>query len=223
MEEHYTEIEEFENYLEKKETEKNLFTLIWTSPRKVFRFIDTYRYSRHVTLLLVLGGIVRGFDRASQRNMGDTHSIEAIIGISVFGGALFGWISYYIYAALLSFSGKWLKGKGSTKSLVRMLAYASVPAIAGLILLIPQIAVYGNEVFKADGDTYSGGIVSNILFYGSLVGQIALWLWSLVLIVIGLSEVQKFSIGKAILNLLLPVLFIGVPLVLLFWFTASFS
>jgi hypothetical protein len=36
----------------------------------------------------------------------------------------FGWISYYIYAALISWSGKWMNGKGNTQLILRILSYA---------------------------------------------------------------------------------------------------
>ncbi len=48
--------------------------------------------------------------------------------------------------------------------------------------------------------------------YGYLL-EAAPALWTFVLFVIGVAEVQKFTYGKAVLNILLPVLVIAVPLV----------
>ena len=84
-----------------------------------------------------------------------------------------------------------------------------------MLLLIPQIAIYGNEIFKSDGDISSGGIVSNIIVYGSMILEFTLGIWSLVLCVIGISEVQKLSIGKSILNLLLPAIVIMTPILII--------
>ena len=212
-------IENFEEFEDKLNpnyiSDKKLFSEIWTSPRKVFRFINTYKYDKYVTGLLILAGITRTFDRASMKNMGDNFSLWGIIAFCIIIGAIFGWITYYIYSALISWTGKWIDGKGNTDSILRVLSYALIPSIISLLLLIPQIAIYGNEIFKSDGDISSGGIVSNIIVYGSMILEFTLGIWSLVLCVIGISEVQKLSIGKSILNLLLPAIVIMTPILII--------
>jgi hypothetical protein len=212
-------IENFEEFEDKLNpnyfSDKKLFSKIWTSPRKVFRFINTYKYDKYVTGLLILAGITRTFDRASMKNMGDNFSLWGIIAFCIIIGAIFGWITYYIYSALISWTGKWIDGKGNTDSILRVLSYALIPSIISLLLLIPQIAIYGNEIFKSDGDISSGGIVSNIIVYGSMILEFTLGIWSLVLCVIGISEVQKLSIGKSIFNLLLPAIVIMTPILII--------
>jgi len=108
-----------------------------------------------------------------------------------------------------------LKGKGDTTSILRILSYAMTPAIIALLLLIPQIGIYSNEVFKADGDITSAGLISNIFVYGSMILEFILGIWTIVFCVIAVSEVQKLSIGKSILNLLLPVLVFAVPIIII--------
>ena len=49
-----------------------------------------------------------------------------------------------------------------------------------------------------------------------MILELLLGIWTIVLCVIGVSEVQKLSIGKSILNLLLPVLVFAVPIVIIF-------
>jgi len=196
-------------------TDKEIFLKIWTKPRMVFKFINDRHYGKFVNLLLVLAGISRAFDRAVMKDMGDKMSMWTIIAFCVILGGLLGWISYYIYAALLSWTGKWLNGKGNTTSILRVLSYALTPSIIALILLIPQIGIYGNEIFKADGDITSAGLISNILVYGSIILELILGIWTIVFCVVAISEVQKLSISKSILNLLLPVLVFAVPIIIL--------
>ncbi|HLA56093.1 MAG TPA: YIP1 family protein [Flavobacterium sp.] len=193
----------------------NIFIKIWIAPRAVFRFIEFNGYERHLTLLLMLSGIVRTFNNASIKNMGDLFSLWGVIGFCIVLGALFGWLTYYIYAALVGWTGKWIGGIASTQSILRVLAYAMFPSIVALLLLIPQILVYGNDLFKSDGNILTDNILVNLLFYFSLLAEFGLSMWTIVLCVIGVSEVQRFSIGKAIANLLLPaLLFVAVILIL---------
>lgn len=200
-------------------TDKEVFTKIWTSPRRVFRYINDTGYDKYFIVLLVLAGISRAFDRASLKNMGDQMSLWAILGICIIVGGLLGWISFYIYAWLVSWTGKWLKGKGNTSSILSMLTYGMIPSAAALIFLVPQIGIYGVELFKEDGDIFSAGLIANIFVYGSMIIELILGIWTIVLCVIGVSETQKLSIGMTILNLLLPVvLLLGVILVLVMIF-----
>ena len=189
---------------------KEIFTKIWTSPRKIFRYINETNYDKYVVILLILSGISRAFDQAAIKNFGNSMSIWAIIGICIIVGGVFGCLTYYIYSALISWTGKWLKGKGNTNSILRVISYAMIPSIIALIFLIPQIGVYGSEMFKSDGDTISAGLISNIFVYLSLFVEFILGIWTIVLCVIGISEVQKFSIGKSILNMLIPSLIIAI-------------
>ncbi|MFL9834397.1 Yip1 family protein [Chryseobacterium terrae] len=215
METKYTEnhFEEFEKY--EALSDQDIFTKIWTEPRRVFKFINDTQYEKYLYILLFFAGVVRAFDRATSKDMGDNSSLLSILFICiVFGGAL-GWISYYIYAAFLSWTGKWLNGVGNTSSIFRMMAFAMIPSILGLFFLFLQVAVHGQDYFKNNTDYLESNTVGNIIFWISFAFETLLSLTSLVLMVIGLSEVQKFSIGKAILNFILPILLLVVPIVLI--------
>lgn len=209
-----------DNILDKVEknisfTDAEIFTNIWTKPRDVFKYINDNSYDKFVKTLLIFAGISRALERATIRNMGDEFPLFVILGICIIFGGLLGWISFYIFSALISWTGKWLNGKGNTDSILRIISYAMIPSIIGLFFLIPQIAIYGNEIFKADGDITSGNLITNIIFYGSLFLEFFLSIWTIVLCVIGISEVQKLGIGKSLINIILSVLTILVPLLIL--------
>lgn len=199
---------------EVKLTDKEIFIKIWTSPRLVFKYINDNNYDKFVTVLLILEGIAKTFDRASSLDIGDRTSLYTIIALSIIIGGLVGWISYYLYALMMSWTGKWLKGQGDTKSLLRMTAYAMSPTIITLILLIPQIVIFGNSIFQSKIDILGNGIIGIIIFYTSVVIGLIILVWSVVIFVIGISEIQKLSIGKSILNMLLPSLIILIPIII---------
>lgn len=124
-------------------------------------------------------------------------------------------MTFYIYAALLSWTGKWLNGVANTTSILRILAYAMFPTILSLVIVIFQIALFGNEMFQSEISLEDKGVLGQAFFYCSLLVEIALVIWTVCFVVVGISEVQKISIGKSILNILLPGLLI-VGIVLLF-------
>jgi hypothetical protein len=165
--------------------------------------------------LLVFAGISRGFDQAMSKSWGDDLPLWGIILIAVIAGGLVGWVSLWMYSDLISWTGKWLKGEGKTDSILRIISYAMIPSIVVLVLLIPQIGIYGNELFKSNGDFASAGYETAIFVAGTGILAFLLGIWSFVFCVIGVPEVQKFSIGKSILNVLLPILVILIPIMII--------
>ena len=208
-----SDFQEFENYDTLTDTE--IFTKMWTEPRRVLKYINETKYEKYFYIILFLAGVSGAFDRAAIKNMGENVSLLGIIAGCVLLGGFLGWLSYYIYAALLSWTGKWLDGKGNTDSIYRILAYAMFPSVVSLLFLVPQIAVYGIDLFRQDGDLVNAGVFGNIIFWGSLSLEIILGIFTLVFSVIGISEVQKICIGKSILNLLLPLIIIVGPILII--------
>lgn len=203
-------------------SDQEIMRFIWTSPRKVFKYINDANDDQYVKILLILSGISRAFDRAAIKNMGDDKPLWAIVFLCLILGGIFGWISYYIYAVLVTWTGRWLDGKADFDSILRIISYALIPSIFALLFIIPQIGIYGIEIFKSDGDITSKGWILNSLFYSSIFFEFVLGIWTIVLCVIGISELQKFSVGKSILNMILPVLIILAPILIIVLLLTSF-
>jgi len=194
-------------------SDTEIFTKIWMSPRQVFKYIQEHNYSKFTTGLLILGGITSVLNNASNRHLGDLMPLWSVLIVCVLGGGIFGWLYFYIYAALLSWTGKWLKGAGNTKSLFRMISYALIPSLVVLFVLILRIIFVGNEEFQSNVDVLDSGFWIISLYELSAFIEITIAVWTLAILVIGISEVQKLSIGKSILNLILPgILIIAVLL-----------
>ena len=187
-------------------SEKEIFRKIWMSPRSVFKFINDNKYNELTTVLLIFAGITSSLNNASGRNLGDYVPLWAVLIACVVGGAIFGWISFYIYAALLSWTGKWLKGTGNTTSLLRMMSVAFIPSLVIIFIFILRIALYGNEVFQSNIDLFGKGALTIGIYAFTAFVEVALGIWTLAILVIGISEVQKLSVWKSILNMILPVI-----------------
>jgi hypothetical protein len=195
-------------------TDKEIFTQIWTRPRPVFKFINHCRYEKHATLLFILAGIAKAFSRTEDKSMLDTSSIVVTLIGCIIGGALFGWISYYIYSSLVRWTGTWLKGCANTDAILRILAYASIPTIVGLVLIIPELALRYSTAFGEDNFSFGNNITYTILYYMLIFIKAVLGIWTLVLYTIGIAEVQQFSIGKALINLILPLVVVIIPVLI---------
>jgi len=184
--------------------DSNLFYTILFQPTKTFNYIIENKLYSTTTVLLVLGGIVRSIDNAIEENVGDENSLVFILLSRVFLGALLGWIGYYIYAAVLSFTGEWLGGKANGEKFRTAIGWALIPSIAGLLLLIPGVLIFGKDIFSSSlsNDT----LVYETFYYNFMAIYFLLQIWSLIIFIKGVKVIQGFGTFKAIANVLLPIL-----------------
>lgn len=198
--------------------EDNLLKKIWLEPTATLSYILQNCPQKNVLLFLVIGGILRVINRASMRDMGDDFSTITILGIALIVGGLFGWMSYYVYAWALSVTGKWLDGKTLPTTFRTILAWSLVPSICTLFLLVPEVIIFGDDLFKSVPENHFPYF--DTIFLSFAVAEFVLGIWTLVILVQGIKLVQEFSTGRAILNLLLPgLVLIGFVLVIALFFS----
>jgi hypothetical protein len=171
---------------------------VWLHPRNTIKALLKYDPKYMVLPLAVLAGIAN--------NALDFESMDAIVGGSSFIGsafvaALLGIVSLYVSGFLLSLTGRWINGKANALKLRAAIAWAGVPVVASILLFIPLFFTLNSDSMGLHG-------LSIIVF-------MILGVWSLVLQVGMISEIQKFSIWKAILNIILAGIVILIPLLIL--------
>jgi hypothetical protein len=184
--------------------DQQIFTKIWTSPRVVMQYIHDKQYDKYATLLIFLAGISRALENASDKNLGESWSMWSILLMSGSIGGLFFIIGMYVYAALLSMTGKWLNGQGDTNSIYRVIGYSMLPNAVGLLLWLVMISFYGMDAFRDIEMVEVSHYGLYIVYYIIILLFIALGIWSLILGVVGIAVVQKFSLIKAFLSMILP-------------------
>lgn len=211
----YKEEANFQSNEDPDYSDFEIFKYIWTKPRSIFLFLHVHDYDRFLYVLLFFAGVSRTIDRAVVKSMGDQYPVSTIIIMSVFMGGLVGLLTFYLYAAMLSWTGKWVGGRVRAKALYRVLAYALLPSILFLTVQIPMILLFGRDYFQFDFLFNDPSAFRFSIYIASIVIQVILGGWSIVLLVIGVSETQEVSIGKAILNVLLPMLIVFVPIFLI--------
>ncbi|OIQ27225.1 MAG: hypothetical protein BM564_13100 [Bacteroidetes bacterium MedPE-SWsnd-G2] len=213
-----TQFEEFDKAPLNIDTNRLIYSLI-IHPKATLQYILEKCPSKYVFPLLLIGGIANVFQQASENGKGDHSSLEVIVISSIIAGAIFGWIGYFIFAWALSVTGKWMGGKANFEEFKTVLAWAQIPSIFYLILIVPQILIFGLDLFKTEFSQESE--VKDIIILGFALIELGLGLWSLVISVIGIKIIQGFNTVKAIVNLIMPFLtFIGLIAFLVFLFTS---
>ncbi len=180
---------------------QNPWLSIWTRPRGTIRAIVRLDPEKHVILLAALAGVGQVLDRASTNYMGDDASLLVIFFIALIGGSIGGIISLYISGAILSWLGGLFGGQASAVEVRSAIAWASVPLIWAMLLWIPELALYGSDMFtsvtpRIDNQPWA------LLVLGLV--EIVIAIWAIVIFLKCLGEVHGFSAWKALGVSILP-------------------
>lgn len=199
--------------------ELNPWQSMWLHPRLTMRHLLATNPRYGVLLLAMAGGINSALESASNRNMGDTATLVSIIAGGIIGGIIGGIVGLYVGSWLIRWTGGWIGGQGTSETIRTALGWANLPNLLQLLLWVGLIAVFRGEIFAKEMPMLEASpTLWGVLIISGLV-SVVLAIWSFVLLLAALSEVQGFSALRAFGNLLLagliPALVIAIILVVI--------
>ncbi len=186
---------------------------IWTRPRATMRTILDTDPTRMVVLLAMIGGISNALDNASARSLGDTWALPSIFVLAAIGGSIAGLIEVYLGGLIMRWTGRWIGGQGSLGEIRAAIAWSNVPLIWALLLWIPSLALYGEEMFLSEAPRMDANWVPAILLG---IADVVVLVWWFFVYLECLGETQGFSAGKALGNTLLTTLVVTLPIIVVF-------
>jgi hypothetical protein len=113
----------------------------------------------------------------------------------------------------LSWTGEWLNGHGKMSQFIVVIAWAMIPLIFNLVLLIPKFIIFGDNTFSIAVSELNN--VETFFYYLFELIKTILSIWAFIILIAGTCLIQKFNLAKAILNSLLPVIVIIIPVLLI--------
>ncbi|MDD5571296.1 MAG: YIP1 family protein [Bacteroidales bacterium] len=194
---------------------KETFIGLFTKPKETFKTIIDLKLNKYQVSLLMLAGISNALSRAVDKHTGDIFGLTGTIIICIIAGALFGWIGFYFLSWLISFTGEWINGKAKTGDILNIVSYSLTPTILSILIYVIYILTFEESIFQKDFDLSAYDTISYLIFIIGFVINLGLTVFYLFLLVIGISVLQVFSIGKSLLNLLYAALTVIVPIILI--------
>jgi hypothetical protein len=187
--------------MEKKKL--NPWLSMWMKPRDTIQEIIDEDPYRLVILLAALWGFSEQLSHAAGNSHGDSSSLATILLVAVIGGSIMGIVVLYIWGALLRWTGKWLGGKATPENIRAAVAWSSIPKVWALALWIPGLAIFGQDLFTSDTSMLDESIA--LLYTAMVLGAIwvTIWIWTFVVFLKCLGQVQGFSAWKALSNTIL--------------------
>ena len=177
---------------------------IWAKPRSTIRWIVDTDPARQVILLATISGIARFLVQAAERDFGDTYSVSAIFMLALAAGPIGGLISLYIGGALLRWTGSWFDGGATSEEVRAAIAWSSVPSIWALLLWIPELLLFGKDLFTTVTPRIDANPLLRYLMFPFAAVEIVVSIWRFIVLLQCLGEVHRFSAWKALGAVLIP-------------------
>lgn len=185
---------------------------MWLRPRETIQSIVSRDPTHLVLLLAMLSGISQALGKASTKNLGDSMALPAIFVVVAVAGSIGGIVGLYVFSYLLKISGTWLGGHSSLVDIRAAAAWSSVPIIWAMLLWVPELLIFGKDLFTADMASVEA---RPVVFFAFMGVEVVIGIWSWVTFCKALGQMQGFSAWRALGSAVLAILIVALPILLL--------
>jgi hypothetical protein len=199
-------------YLQNRVPNLDLFETAWgvvTSPKKAFHRIALAEHKNYSMLLFGVSGIGVAFTLAWFFRLGIFfETLLDFLFVMVPAGFVGGMVLGPSFALLLVASSKMVGGKGRFVDTLALVAYAMIPVVLSVLLLLPvELLTFGMFMFTSNPPPASLNPVSFYLLTGldAMVG-----VWMLALLVVGGAVVHRYSRPRAAVGAIAALVIGGV-------------
>jgi hypothetical protein len=169
---------------------------VWLRPRRVFRELAPRPIGITDYLLASAQGIGNCFVLYRTEAVQSHTSVGEILANSLLIGPIAGVASMFLFAVIYARLGARAGGKSTRDQVFHVLAYGGIPVVVALIIWALTAFAVGDAAFVDTPTTQVDGFLLLILRL-QFAAYVFLLLWSLVLQVMGFSEIQDFTMAKS--------------------------
>jgi hypothetical protein len=170
---------------------------VWLRPRRVFRELATRPVGSTDYLLMAAQGVGNFLALYRTERAGAHMSVAQILANSFVFGAVAGVASLILMAVIYRRLGIRAGGKSTTGQVIHVLAYGGLPMVASLAIWVLTALLAGEDTFLETPRTDTEGFLV-LLLHLQFASYVLLLIWSIVLQVMGFSEIQSLAIRKAV-------------------------
>ena len=184
---------------------ENPLISIWYRTREVIEEKLEYTSKPQIFWMIVVFGIVFSLDNASIRDLGDRYSLGSILAISVFVGPIIGGLYWLIISLVLHWTSRLLGGAGTWRDTRTAVAWATVVYSAKLVFWIPQLLLFGHELFTSETPRIDSSLLLLTLIFLFGLLETVLQIVFIVVLSKSLGAAHRFSSWRGFGALVLPV------------------
>lgn len=170
---------------------------VWLRPRRVFRELAAAPVGRWDLLLGAAQGIGTLLSFFRFQSAGANYGLIQIFVASAIGGSVVGIVGLYVMGTIYARLGGGGNANPSLKrQTIHVLAYGTVPMAVSLGIWVLTALIAADATFLSTPRPEDEGFIT-ILLGVQIISSVLLWIWSVVLQVMGFSEILKVTTGKA--------------------------
>ena len=174
----------------------NPWLTMWSQPKNTVRALIRSRPAYGVFYLVVIYALQGFFFYSNWWSLGLTAHFYTLLIMGVVLSPLIGLVWLYYAGFIFHLTGRWLKGRAPASHLRTAIAWSKLPYTINLLMWLVLIFMNPKSVFIQDAAEGPSSIFVNFI-------TMILGIWSLVLLVQSVSEVQQFTVARSAANILI--------------------
>lgn len=195
----------FETNFETDSDLKFILKNLYRRPTWFFKFTQENYYGKYAWYLLYLAALGSQLGKIASMKTSIVSWSGLFFQIMVLGSGLT--ILFYIISAyIFSATSKLFKGEAAAGDILRVMSYSSTPAIIPLIFYLIGAALYGLPFFTNSFWLANTDLAQTIFKYCVTVVNALAGINIMIFLILGVSVVNNFSLLKAILTIVSPML-----------------
>ncbi|MCK4934165.1 MAG: YIP1 family protein [Simkaniaceae bacterium] len=185
---------------------------IWTRPRETIRAIVSHNNKYRILALSAIYGFLYLIHALPLFTVNKETSVFLPLLLALILAIPVGWIAFSVYSLFIFWVGKLLKGKASYYDVRAAVSWANVPNAVNICVILLYLGFFGEKIYCPDAFSTLSIFGMNAALIFVLI-QLVFGLWAFFLLLHTLGEVQKFSAWKALLNIALMSILLGVVMI----------
>lgn len=173
----------------------NPWVKIWTSPKITIQKIVNYNPSYQFGLLCFIYGLLWCLSMAQTLMLGHYYSVTSLLIISALLASPIGFVFMSISTGFFYLAGKLFRGTADFKNVRAVVAWANVPSLIALVTWAVLVGRYGSDIFITASPDVSGAFSLGDF---CMILQTIAAVWSMVVLIAGIAQVQHFSNLRAV-------------------------
>ncbi len=189
------------SYIQNRIANLDFFDTIWKvieSPRRAFHDITLAEHKNYSLLLFALFGVALSLTGFWYFRLGPRFdSLLDLLAGAVGAGIVIGFLAAFLFTVLFETFARMFGGKGSVRSSLAILAYATTPVSISLAFILPiELLSFGMFLFTRNPDPFT---VKPGLYLTLIGTDCAVGVWAYVLGVLGAAVSKQMSVLKALI------------------------
>ncbi len=198
---------------------------IWCNPRSTIRSIVDTNPNRSLWILAFIYGFTALLNGFQTFPIALRVGLIPMVGITIILAALWGYLFFAVWSWAVLVTGKLFGGKATFATARAAYAWSCVPLLGNFCLWILLVVLFGSILFFGPQPHLVLSKPAITFLFILLLGKIVFSIWSIVVYLQALAEVQSYSVLRAIGNVILAAIFLGIlvaiPIYILVYLSGS--